>query len=155
MTAEKRKRAILHITEEGNTMNIFDEEVAEKKKIASGAKHKRGGDGKTCHLATDDMSPKQLNSMNGEVKVYQLGKPMDWATFLDMPPDLQKMYVELLIKKYNVTNTRMAVMFGISNGTLSYRLTRLGIFRKRGRADTTMTPAEMEGWERFLAQKTK
>ena len=137
-------------------MNIFQEEVAERKKIASGARHKKGGThSTTCHLSTDDMTPKQLKSLHGEVKTYQLGKPMDWATFTDMPADLQKMYVERLIEKYNVTNRRMAVMFGTSDGTLSYRLTRLGIFRKRGLADITMTPEQVAAWEQFLKQKTK
>lgn len=137
-------------------MNVFQEEVAERKKIASGARHKKGGaHSKTCHMVSDNLTNTQLKSLHGEVHTYQLGKPMDWATYLAMPPDLQKMYVERLIEKYNVTNTRLAVMFGTSGGTLSYRLTRLGIFRKRGRADVIMTPEQVAAWEQFLAQNEK
>lgn len=136
-------------------MNVFQEEVAERKKIASGAKHKRSGDGKSCHLSTDGLTPKQLKSLHGEVKTYQLGKPMDWATFTEMPQDLQKMYVERLIERYNVTNGRMAIMFGASDGTVSYRLTRLGVFRKKGCGKPAMTPEQVEAWEQFLAQETK
>ena len=134
-------------------MKEFYSEVSEKKKIASGAKHKKNGSkSTTCHLQSDHLSPKQLKSLHGSVQTYQLGKPMDWATYLDMPKDLQQMYIKRLIEKYNVTNTRLAAMFGISGPRLSQKLTRLGIYRRRD-AGRLMTPEQVAAWELFTAQK--
>jgi len=136
-------------------MNVFQEEVAERKKIASGARHKRGGDSKHCHLSSDDLTPKQLKSLHGQVATYQLGKPMIWAEFTAMPRDLQKMYVERLIEKYSVTNTRLAVMFGVGQSYLSQCLVAIGIRRRKGGSKVYMTPEQVEAWEQFLAQETK
>ena len=133
-------------------MNVFQEEVAEKKKIATGARHKKGGaHSKTCHLTSDNLTKAQLKSLHGEVKTYQLGKPMDWATFRAMPEDLQKQYIERLIEKYNVTNARLAVMLGTNGPSLSQRLLRIGIRRRKGPA-SYMTPEQVAAWEQFTAQ---
>ena len=133
-------------------MNVFQEEVAEKKKIATGAKHKKGGaHSKTCHLASDNLTKAQLKSLHGEVKTYHLGKPMDWATFLAMPEDLQKQYIDRLIEKYHITNARLADMLGISGPSLSQRLLRIGIRRRKG-PDSFMTPEQVAAWEHFTAQ---
>lgn len=136
-------------------MNVFQEEVAERKRIATGAKHKKGGaHSRTCHLASDNLTKTQLKSLHGEVKTYHLGKPMDWATFRAMPQDLQKQYIERLIEKYQVTTTRLADMLGTRDGNLSWNLLRLGIRRQKGPA-SRMTPEQVAAWEQFLAQTTK
>lgn len=136
-------------------MNVFQEEVAERKKIASGARHKKGGShSKTCHLSSDNLTNTQLKSLHGEVHTYQLGKPMDWATFRSMPTDLQKMYAEQLIEKYNVSNGRLADMLGISASHLSTKLNDIGIRRSRRQADF-MTAEQVAAWAQFLAQNEK
>lgn len=127
-------------------MKEFYTEVSEKKQMAIGAKHKVNGvRSRACHLPSDDMSKKELRSLNGEVKTYHLKKPMKWAEFTAMPRDLQKLYIEKLIDRYGVSNKRLAAMFGVSGASVSVHLTSLGI--RRGH--TTMTTAQIEAWEKF------
>lgn len=130
-------------------MNDFYAEVSEKKKVASGARHKvSGGRSKSCHLPVDDMTPKQLKSLHGAVVTYHLGKPMKWAEFKAMPQDLQKKYIERLICTYGVTNTKLASMFGVASRTVTRCLVDLGIHRRRG-CHERMTAEQTEAWEKF------
>ena len=132
-------------------MKEFYSEVAEKKLIASGARHKRTGDyHKKCHMPADDMTRSQIRGMSGPVKTYRLGKPMDWATFKDMPEDLQKKYIKNLYARYGVTNRRLAVMFGVDHTTVDKKTAALGISRK---GKSGMTAAQKETWAQFEVQR--
>lgn len=128
-------------------MKEFFEEVSERKLIASGARHKKFCDGHgRCHLPMDDMTPAQIRTMSGPVKTYHLGKPMDWATFKDMPEDLQKKYIKDLYARFGVTNRRLAVMFGVDHTTVDRKTAALGIHTKR---KTGMTADQKKAWAEF------
>jgi len=129
-------------------MQEFYSDIAEKKKTASGARHKvNGSHSKTCTLPHEKLTKKELEQMSGPCKTYRLKEPMKWEEFTDMPEDLQKLYVERLIRKYGVTNTRLAHMFCISADAVSKRLHSLGIYRHRGR--DKMTQDQKNAWEQF------
>lgn len=134
-----------------STGNAFYNEVAERKLIASGARHKKTGDiHNKCHMPVDDMTPSQIRRMSGPVKTYHLGKPMDWATFKDMPEDLQKKYIKNLYARFGVTNRRLALMFGCSHSTVDKKTAALGIHSK---STNGMTAEQKEAWAEFEVQR--
>lgn len=137
--------------EKSSAEKEFYSEVEGRKLIASGARHKKTGDHhKKCHMPTDDMTPSQIRGMSGPVKVYRLGKPMDWATFKDMPEDLQKQYIKKLYARFGVSNRRLAVMLGVDHKTVDKKTAALGISTKR---KTGMTAAQKEAWAEFEVQR--
>lgn len=70
-------------------MNDFDYDCMQKKRIARGAfahiNRKRGG----CSLPSDTLTEKQRKEKNGEVKSYNITRPMPWHEFKAMPEDLK------------------------------------------------------------------
>ena len=71
-------------------MNDFDYEVLQKKRLARQAFHKKGGSkSRKCPMSTDRMTRKQWIERCGEVVTYELGKPMGWEAFKQMPVALQ------------------------------------------------------------------
>ena len=71
-------------------MNDFDYDCMQKKRIAMGAfahiNRKRGG----CALPSDTLTEKQRKEKNGEVKSYNITRPMPWHEFKAMPDDLKR-----------------------------------------------------------------
>ena len=78
-------------------------------------------------MPSDHYTKKQLESMNGEVKTYQLGKPMSLEDFGELPDDLKKMYIKELRKKFNVPDEELAVAFGIEDDEFRKLVSNLGI----------------------------
>ncbi len=122
----------------------FEEDVREKKKIARSArnKHRNGG---RVRLHSDNLSNKELKAMSGEVKSYKLNEPMKWAEFKYMPDDLKISYVKQIRERFNVSDSRIAHMLGISQNSFSGHIRRLGLGLGRG---TGNQKSDMEG---FLA----
>lgn len=71
-------------------MNDFDYDCMQKKRTARGAfahiSRKRGG----CTLPSDNLTAKQRREKNGEVKSYNITRPMPWPEFKAMPGDLKR-----------------------------------------------------------------
>lgn len=60
--------------------------------------------------------------MNGEVKTYNVGKPMTWGDFKSMPNDLQKQYVKRLQLTFGANDIMLGQMFGTTRGAvMQYR----------------------------------
>lgn len=114
------------MTDEKHT---FIEDVREKKKTATGAHHRRThcGKGGAIRFPSDFKTKKELRAMNGEVKSYKLNDPMSWAEFKTMPYDIKVAYITALRKKYNVSDTKIMEMLGVSCFTISREMKRLGI----------------------------
>lgn len=101
-------------------MNDFDFEVLQRKRLAHQASHRKcGSKSKKCKMSTDYMTQKQWKERCGEVMTYQLGKPMCWDEFRQIPADLQKEYLLDLIHKYSATASDLAKMFGITPQTVT------------------------------------
>lgn len=107
----------------------FIEDVREKKKTATGARHKRThcGKGGAIRFPSDFKSKKELRAMNGEVKTYKLNDPVGWKEFKTWPDDIKRDYITALRKKYNVSDTKIMEMLGVSNFTICKEMKRLGI----------------------------
>lgn len=69
-------------------MNDFDYDCMQKKRVARGAfahiNRKRGG----CSLPSDTLTEKQRKEKNGEVKSYNITRPMPWREFKPMPEEM-------------------------------------------------------------------
>lgn len=85
--------------------------------------------------------------MNGEVKSYKLNDPMSWEEFKAMPDDIKRTYITALRKKYNVSDTKIAKMLGVSREHFCVETKRLGIglgkHCKRGKFDN-------DGWSAWV-----
>lgn len=70
--------------------------------------------------------------MNGEVKTYRLNDPMKWDEFKYMPDDIKITYVKLIRERFNVSDSCIAKMLGISQNGFSNHIKRLGLGLGRG-----------------------
>lgn len=52
--------------------------------------------------------------MNGPVRSYKLGVPMDWQAFIAMPEEYQKLYLQMLGKNYGVSIDNLVALFHIN-----------------------------------------
>ena len=101
-------------------MNDFDYEIMQRKRLASQASHRKcGSKSKKCSMSTDHMTRKQWEERCGDIVTYQIGKPMSWDEFKQLPSGIQKEYIMDLVHKYSVTASDLARMFGITPNTVS------------------------------------
>ena len=99
---------------------VFKQTEMERKRLTRGAYHKkRGSKSKKCTLPSDRMSQEEKDAMNGEVKTYQIRRPMNWSDFKRLPKDLQAEYLLMLTDKRGAGRKDVADMFGISAQGLS------------------------------------
>ena len=108
---------------------LFISDVKDKKIIARSARHTRThcGKGGRVRLPSDNLSKKELQKMNGEVKRYRLNDPMDWKTFKSMPDDLKITYIKLVREKFGVPDSQIAKHMGINTCSFSQEMKRLGM----------------------------
>lgn len=101
-------------------MNDFDYEVMQRKRLAHQASHKKcGSRSRKCSMSTDYMTRKQWLERCGETVTYQLGRPMSWDDFKQMPAMIQKEYLLDMIRRYSTTASDLARMFGIGASTVT------------------------------------
>lgn len=129
---------------------ILKEDIKEKKKAGSGYRYKKNGSkSKKCTLPSDNLSKKEIEKMNGECKVYNLSKPMNYSNFCAMPVDLQIKYLEMLRDKFGANQNEISKMMGVAITTLSSHRAKFldgkPVFKsyKHSRLD-------VEAWNRFI-----
>lgn len=128
-------------------MTDFDYDVMLRKRLAGQAKHKKNGSkSRKCSLPTDHMTRKQWERKCGEIVSYQLGSPMGWSEFKQMPKDLQKTYLEGFIEKYHANAKDLAWMFGCTSATVIRYCDQngLGVEFPRGRRMSAEQRSEFE-----------
>lgn len=85
-------------------ISVFKSDVHERKQLTYGSKHKKNGSkSKKCTLPSDYLSKKEKEKMNGEVKKYVIGKPIDAETFESYPADIKQEYIITACSYYQVT----------------------------------------------------
>lgn len=83
---------------------VFLQDIKEKKSIARGAFHKKGGSkSKKCTLPSDYLTRKEREKMNGEVKRWNMNDFYTWNEFKEMPKDIAAAYISTLNQKYRVS----------------------------------------------------
>ena len=125
-------------------MNDFDYDCMQKKRIARGAfahiSWKRGG----CTLPSDLLTAKQRKEKNGEVKSYNISRPMPWCEFKQMPDDLKREFYRNM-QSFGGSAKWLAEEMGASDQTIRDSAERCGApFRRGGR--------NLEMWQRKLAE---
>lgn len=126
-------------------MNDFEFDIMQKKSIAHSArKQKIGTRSKKCSLPSDRLTNKQWKERNGEVMSYNPSKPMEWSEFKMLPSRVQEEYIIGLQKKYSVTATDIAKMFGVKPLTITRHVVakELNVSFHRGRSMSTEQRAE-------------
>lgn len=78
----------------------LQKENQEKKVIARSARSKVTHTG--CKLPSDFMTKKEKMAMNGEVMTMEMNKPVKYQAFKLWPADLQREYLENLVKIFGV-----------------------------------------------------
>lgn len=101
-------------------IEVYNEEIREKKQLARASKGKRTHNKTTSKnaLRCDKMKPSELSAMSGDVTVYRLNSPMLWDEFKAMPKLYQEKYLSNLFKVYHVSSNDIASMFKVHGTTL-------------------------------------
>lgn len=103
-------------------MKEFDFEVKEKKKLANmnryNARKARKKYG-SCVMPSDFLTPAQRKKLNGEIKVYEVGKPISWAEFKSYPAEMKQEWVNRFVERFNCSTKGMAMVFGIQASSIN------------------------------------
>jgi hypothetical protein len=118
--------------------NEYFDEVKEKSIVARSAKAYAQ---KPKHRYTK----KELNAMNGPTHSVNPKKYIPYEAFKALPDSLKKTYLESVITTWHIGAAAIARMWGITAGTVSPMLKRLGV-----KASSTRT--NKAGTDRFFAE---
>lgn len=113
----------------------FHKDCFSKKNVARSARNKRThtGKGGRVRLPHDNLTKKELEKMNGELKVYRLNDPMTWEEFKAMPDEHKVSYIQSLREKFGANTEQIADMLGVTTWTLGGKVLRpLGISDPKG-----------------------
>lgn len=88
---------------------LFREDVAEKKRTATGAHHRVSHRGRG--LPSDYLKPKEREKMNSNITTYPMNRPVKWSEFRGWPADIQKDYLKSIYQNHHVTGRMLAEMF--------------------------------------------
>lgn len=127
----------------------FISDVKEKKTTARSARNRRThcGKGGSVQLPSDNLSRKELQKMNGEVKSYRLNDPMKWEEYKALPDDLKVCYVKQLREKFSVPDCEIASMMGCDRITFGKLIRPLGLgLGKTAGGRKTWDKAGWNGW---------
>lgn len=126
-------------------MNDFDYDCMQKKRIAMGAfahiNRKRGG----CALPSDTLTEKQRKEKNGEVKSYNITRPMPWREFKAMPEDLKREFFRNM-QSFGGTAKWLAEEMGASAQTIIAYAERVGAPFQRGGRNAGMWQRKIMEW---------
>lgn len=126
-------------------MNDFDYDCMQKKRIAMGAfahiNRKRGG----CALPSDTLTEKQRKEKNGEVKSYNITRPMPWHEFKPMPEDLKREFFRNM-QSFGGTAKWLAEEMGASAQTIIAYAERVGAPFRRGGRNAEMWQRKIMEW---------
>lgn len=126
-------------------MNDFDYDCMQKKRVARGAfahiNRKHGG----CSLPSDTLTEKQRKEKNGEVKSYNITRPMPWHEFKAMPDDLKREFIRNM-QSFGGTAKWLAEEMGASAQTIIAYAERVGAPFRRGGRNAGMWQRKIMEW---------
>lgn len=101
----------------------------EKKKLAHSSHNRKThcGKGGRVKFPSDYLSKKELKAMNGDVKSYNLNRPMTWEEFRNMPQDLQIMYIKKLRNEFGVPDIVLGKAMGVCKSSFSKAMKDLNL----------------------------
>lgn len=107
---------------------LFKQTEIERKRIGRGDRNKKRGGGRYVRLPSDNMTKKEREAMNGEIKTYKVKEFYTWKEFKALPDDLQLKWVNSIINRYGCSVYAIStVVFGGARNRLYLHLTRKGL----------------------------
>ena len=98
--------------------------------------------------------------MNGDVKSYNLNRPMTWEEFRSMPQDLQIMYIKKLRNEFEVPDIVLGKAMGICKSSFSKAMRELNLSLGRSAGakgkqwlDSEKSLKFSEYWNKFSKEK--
>lgn len=126
-------------------MNDFDYDCMQKKRIAMGAfahiNRKRGG----CSLPSDTLTERQRKEKNGEVKSYNITRPMPWYEFKAMPEDLKREFFRNM-QSFGGTAKWLAEEMNACDATIRREAELVGAPFRRGGRNEKMWQSKVTEW---------
>lgn len=118
--------------------------------IARCMRFREPGGGSVVRFSSDRLTQKQWKERCGKVMTYQLGSPMGWNEFKQMPSDLQKQYIEGLRSRFGVNAASLSEMFGVTALTVRRHIAAndLGVVFPVGKS---MSKDQREQWDAFIS----
>lgn len=126
----------------------YRQDVREKTITARSARYKRThcGKGGAVKFPSDYLTTKERKAMNGELKVYNLNRPMKWATFKEVSADTKKEYIRMIRERFGAPDGYIAEMLGCSRRTLGLTLTDLGCNAGKGHGSPKWDREGFDAW---------
>lgn len=128
----------------------LEKENREKKVVARSANKKVTHRG--CKLPSDYLTKKEKTMLNGEVVTMEMNKPVKYQIFKFWPTDLQKEYLEKLVREFGASINSVAKMMGVAFSSFySFLASRhlRDIFPKNAK----MNRKQIMNWELFCEGK--
>lgn len=126
-------------------MNDFNYDCMQKKRVARGAfahiNRKRGG----CALPSDILTEKQRKEKNGEVKSYNITRPMPWREFKAMPEDLKREFFRNM-QSFGGTAKWLAEEMNACYATIRREAELVGAPFRRGGRNEKMWQSKVAEW---------
>ena len=126
-------------------MNDFEYDCMQKKRVARGAfahiNRKRGG----CSLPSDTLTEKQRKEKNGEVKSYNITRPMPWPEFKAMPEDLKREFFRNM-QSFGGTAKWLAEEMDACDATIRREAELVGAPFRRGGRNAEMWQRKIMEW---------
>lgn len=126
-------------------MNDFDYDCMQKKRTARGAfahiSRKRGG----CTLPSDNLTAKQRREKNGEVKSYNITRPMPWPEFKALPEDLKREFFRNM-QSFGGTAKLLADEMGTSDMAVRAAAKAVGTPFVRGNGNSLLWNRKVAEW---------
>lgn len=112
----------------------FVEDVKEKKMASRSARNRMAhtGKGGKVRFPHDNLTRKEMEAMNGEIRCYRMNDPMKWEDFKTMPVDLQVQYIKAIRNRWHVSDSCIARMMGVNQSHFSHHAQKIGVALGRG-----------------------
>ena len=108
-----RQKGERNMREAGMARRLLQEELREKKRLASSGRRKCVHSGRVrVRMMSDALSEQEWARMNGHIRIYQLGRPLTRRQYLALPEDLRRIYVKLLRDKHGATRQQVRQLVG-------------------------------------------
>lgn len=81
---------------------VFRQTEIERKRLSYGDKHKKRGGGRYVRLPSDNLTRKEREAMNGEIKTWKEKPFYTFEEFNELPDDVQLKWINSIINRYDV-----------------------------------------------------
>lgn len=107
---------------------LFKQTEIERKKLGYGDKHKKRGGGRYVRLPSDNLTRKEKEALNGEIKTWKEKEFYTWEEFKELPDDVALKWVNSMTSRYSVGMGIISrCVFNKKALTLSHEMERRGL----------------------------